>query len=373
MVLLSCSGQKSYFCSIFYGFSLPALVLFSLSVIFGFSGPKPDETGSTNPDDKELRKTEWQDMRPHTMEGSYYNEFWNYHFFLQDDLHLHVTFSLANFGTFKSAVSGGKLFVSNFKGNNYNVAREFTQERFVIDDEAGKLRLHSGREIYLQGMLPEKHHIKFEASKDGVAYMVDLHLYDIHDGYTWGDGVYQIDGNAIGIFVHIPKASVRGTVAINEDTVEVRGTAYMDHTYQTDLASKIVDKGFRYISHTDDGYYTGYFLIPKDQSRVRIAGIGLNSMGDNVSLNKPDDINILSSDRIDGKTVPRSMEIKYTSGEKRTFNRKVNFQGVSFLEEIGGLRRRLVRSFLGGEVIDYVGTGDLDGRIPVNYSLIIVH
>ncbi len=336
------------------------------------SGQDSNLSGFTGVPDGGLRQTGWNDMLPHTMEGDYYNEFWTYHIFLENDLHLHITFSLANFGSFKSPVSGGKLFVSNFNGKNYHMAREYPIEELIIDEERNMIRLHPERDIYLTGRLPHEHHIFYRTSKDGVSYLVDLDFHDIHQGYTWGDGIFRLDSEDMGIFMHIPRASVSGTIAINQDTLNVSGTAYMDHTYQTNLSSKVVSKGFRHITHTGTGFHAGYYLIPKRRSET-VVGFALVSENSPVILEKPDQITVLDSDRIGGKSVPRYVEITYHSGNRSVFNRKVDFQHVSFLEEIGGIRRRLVRSFLGGEIIEYVGTGKIDGNTPINYNFFLVH
>ncbi len=337
------------------------------------AGQNPDNSVYSGVPDGGLRQTEWSDMLPHTLEGDYYNEFWSYHIFLENDLHLHITISLANFGTFKSPVSGGKLFVSNFKGANYHVAREYTIEALVIDEEQHKIRLHPERDIYLSGKLPYDHHIFYRTSKDGVSYLVDLDFHDIHQGYTWGDGIFRLENEDMGIFMHIPRASVSGLVAINEDTLHVSGTAYMDHTFQTNLSSKVVNKGFRHITHTNTGFHAGYYLVPKKRSKAGVVGFALIRENSPMILEKPEQITVLDSDRISGKTVPRHIEVTYRSGSRSVFSRKVDFQHVSFLEEIGGIRRRLVRSFLGGEVIEYVGTGQMDGNIPINYNFFLVH
>ena len=320
-----------------------------------------------------LMNTNGSDMLPHTKAGSYYNEFWVYHIFLENDLQLHITFSLANFGTFKSAVSGGKLFVSNFNGANYNVAREFSLDRLVIDEQQHKMRLHEGREIYFKGKLPESHHILFNTTKDGTSYLVDLDFHDIHPGYKSGDGITRVEDDDMGIFVHIPKASVEGTVAVNDDTLAVRGTAYMDHTYQTDLSSKIVDKGFRHITHTDEGFHTGYYLVPKNRSDDSVIGIALENKGLATTLKQPTGIQINQYSDIAGNDIPKEIEVAYLSGDRQVFRRLQDFQSVSFLEEVGGFRKRLVRRFLGGEIIEYVGTGDLNNGMPANYNFLIVH
>ncbi len=348
------------------------ILLFSMPLVSAEAPDSPDRAPRATPEG-ELRQTTWADMLPHTKEGDYYNEFWSYHFFFENDLHLHLTFSLANFGSFKSPVSGGKLFVSNFKGKNYNVAREFSLDHFVIDEERHKIRLHPGRDIYLHGELPYEHHVYFSSTKDGISYLVDLDFHDIHQGYTWGDGIFRLENEDMGIFVHIPRAEVSGIIAINEDTMHVSGTAYMDHTFQTNLSSKVVNKGFRHISHRDDGFHTGYYLVPKRRSRADVIGFSLLRENSPTILEKAVQLSVLDSDRIGGKSVPRHVEVVFESGNRNVFSRQEDFQHVSFLEEIGGIRRRLVRSFLGGEVIEYVGTGKIDGNVPIKYNFFLVH
>ncbi|MDI6400575.1 lipocalin-like domain-containing protein [Balneolaceae bacterium ANBcel3] len=347
--------------------------LFLLLLLFPFVSTG-FESKSNASDSTGLRATDWSDVLPHTGEGSYYNEFWMYHLFLEDDLHLHMTFSMANFGTFKSAVSGGKLFVSNFKGRNYHVSREFTLERLDIDKENHVFRLHDGRDIWFSGELPHEHRVYFETSKDGVSYLVDLNFFDIEPGFAYGSGVLNVGGDDMGMYFHIPKARVKGTVAINDDTLSVEGTAYMDHTYQTDLSSKIVDKSLRYVSHSDDGFIAGYYLIPKKRSERPVIGLSVEKNNDGFTVRHPVELSIQKESSISGKRVPEIVKITYKDGFTRSFQRENHFQDVSFLEEVSGLRKRLVRSFLGGEIIEYVGTGSIDnGSTPVNYNLLIVH
>ena len=313
-------------------------------------------------------------MLPHTMKGDYYNEFWSYHVFLENDLHVHLTFSLANFGTFKSPVSGGKLFVSNFMGEHFNISREYPLERLVIDESSHTFRLHPERDIYLTGQLPHEHRIFFRTSKDNISYLVDLQFYEIQSGFTSGDGIFRIENEEMGIFIHIPRASVRGKIAINQDTLHVAGTAYMDHTFQSNLSSKVVDMGFRYIAHpAEGGYLAGYYLIPKNRKSRDVVGFSIDQTNSPATIEKPDMITVLGSDKVGGRSVPRYVEILYESGNRRILSRLHDFQHVSFLEEVGGIRRRLVRSFLGGEVVEYVGTGKLDGVTPVNYNFFLVH
>lgn len=349
------------------------LLLFSIpeAKLYAFNGSST--SSSTDTTKRTLHQTEWADMLPHTKQGSYYNEFWVYHVFLENNLQLHITFSLANFGSFKSAVSGGRLFVSNFKGNDYHMSREYPLEKFEIDEELHRIRLHPERNIYFGGELPNSHNILYQTSKNDVSYLVDLSFDNISRGYTRDDGIFKLDDDEMGLFIHIPKASVSGTVAINDDTLEVKGTAYMDHTYQTNLSSKLVDKGFRHITHTEDGFSTGYYLIPKDRSEAQVVGLGLVQSSTVTELETPRKITILESQDIDDRSIPSSIEILYESGKRRTLERTQDFQHVSFLGEIGGLRKRLVRSFLGGEIIEYVGLGRLDGNIPANYNFLIVH
>lgn len=328
----------------------------------------------TGSNEGKLRQTVWKDMLPHTMQGDYYNEFWSYHVFLDDDLHVHLTFSLANFGTFKSPVSGGKLFVSNFMGQNFNISREYPLERLVIDESSHTIRLHPERDIYLTGRLPETHRIFFRTTKDNISYLVDLQFQEIQRGFTWDDGIFRIDKEEMGIFIHIPRASVTGKIAVNKDTLHVSGTAYMDHTFQSNLSSKIVDMGFRYIAHpAEGGFVAGYYLIPKNRTSRDVIGFSIDQTNSPTTFEIPEMITVLGSGKVGGRSVPRYVEIFYESGNRRILSRLNDFQYVSFLDEIGGIRRRLVRSFLGGEVVEYVGTGKLDSVTPINYNFFLVH
>lgn len=357
------------------GFILPFIYFtLCLSTFFKdiYAQPVSDRASFSNEIREPLRKTTWSDMVPHTMKGDFYNEFYIYHIFLENDLHLHMTISLANFGRFKSAVSGGKLFVSNFKGRNYNVAREFSQEYFKIDESRGLIQPHPKENIFVKGKLPETHRIHYETTKDNVSYFVDLEFHDIYQGYTRDEGIIRMDKDEIGIFIHIPKAHVSGRVAIQQDTLEVTGTAYMDHTYKTDLSPKISDKGFRHISHTSDGFLNGYYLIPKNSSDKKVMGLSVDYRNQKVQLEIPESIYIVRNESINGVSVPEIIDINYQSGNSQRLERTVNFQGISFLQEVSGLQRRIARSFLGGEVIEYVGKARLKNGIKANYNIFLV-
>ena len=151
--------------------------------------------------------------------------------------------------------------------------------------------------IWFEGKLPETHHVRFETTKKDVSYFLDLEFTEIVPGKVWGDGMFKFgSSDAVGIFIHIPSAKVTGKLAINKDTVRVSGTAYMDHTFQTDLAPALVGAGFRYVTQNQP-LEVGYVMNPVDQVRTEAVGYGLRGAGDAFTLLKPTSLKTVSSSR----------------------------------------------------------------------------
>ena len=114
------------------------------------------------------------DLGPHPQKSNTYNEFWTYHFFLENDMNVFLNYSRANVGSFKDPVCGADLVVQNFKGKNYNMAREKPKSAFKYHPSTYKLEVHPN--IWFQGNPKEKQRVFFNTSKKGVSYLVDLEL-----------------------------------------------------------------------------------------------------------------------------------------------------------------------------------------------------
>ncbi|MEX2601417.1 MAG: hypothetical protein WD355_07205 [Balneolaceae bacterium] len=317
------------------------------------------------------------DIWPQTLSGNTYNEFWTYQFYLEGGIDLTMVFSVANFGSLKSPVSGIRLSVIGFEGRDvYQVMREYPIERLHLDRESWVMRLRPDRDIWFRGKLPENHVVNVQTSKDGVEYDLRLELSNIHHGYKRGDGRYRVDGSMIGLVTHIPYADVRGYVRINEVRKEVRGTAYMDHTFQDQITSRLLSEGYRYVYHGgEDDWDVGYFLVPEDRDDQSVFGYNLQFRNRQFSADFPNRLERIGRERVFGHDLPARVEIGFQNGEDRTFTRTKDLERFALLKELGGLARRLARGYLSGEVVEFRGEGNMRGNgitFPVHYNMFIV-
>ena len=286
------------------------------------------------PPSGDLRPDALADLKPHRSNSKTYNEFWTYHFILDGNIQAYLNFSRVNLGSFKAPVCGADFTVLGFKGRNYSVAREYDKKNFVFLDALHQLQVHQN--IWFSGKLPEMHRVYFSTKKKDVTYFLDLDFSEILPGQVWGDGMFKMGSEKVGIFLHIPRAKVRGRLAINGDTVNVSGTAYMDHTFQTTLAPELVNAGYRYISQNGP-LEAGYFLDPTSRFGSKPVGYGLRQAEGGFTLLKPASMSVASSGKAMGVKVPTRLEITFQDGSKTVLDRREDRLQQSYLHEFSGL------------------------------------
>lgn len=318
----------------------------------------------------ELRAATAADIKPHPSSSKTYNEFWTYHFILEGNLNAVLNFSRVNLGSYKAPVCGADLNLIGFKGRNHSVAREYEKKNFVFEEAGQKLRVHE--KIFFEGALPETHHVRFATTKKNVSYFVDLTFTSILPGQVWGDGMFRFgSGDAVGIFIHIPSAEVTGFIAVNQDTLAVKGRAYMDHTFQTDLAPALVGAGFRYLA-LDAPVEAGYVLSPDSRFENTPVGYGLRFAGGAATLLKPVSLKVVTHARAMGANVATQLEIGYRDGTSAALKRGQDRLQQSTLHEFSGFTKKMIKSFMGGEILTFKGTGWLNGSRPIAYDFFTV-
>lgn len=317
----------------------------------------------------DLRPAALTDLKPHASGSKTYNEFWTYNFILDGNIQAYLNFSRVNLGSFKAPVCGADFTLLGFKGRNYSVAREYDKKNFVFQDAAQRLQVHEN--IWFSGKLPETHRVYFSTRKKNVSYLVDLEFTEIMPGKVWGDGMFRMGSETVGIFLHIPQAKVTGTLAINGDTVKVSGLAYMDHTFQTTLAPELVDAGYRYSSQNGT-LEVGYLMDPDSKYGKQPIGYGLRQQGGSVTLLKPRSMSALSATRALGVRIPGRLEITYADGSKTLLDRGADRLAQSTLHEFSGTEKFFIRRFMGGEIMTFRGMGTLNASTPVAYNYFIV-
>ncbi len=334
---------------------LKSFLLLSITLILTTSG----YAQISNPTG-ELNKADDDDIWPQTLEGSYFNEFWNYQFYLNDGLIVHIMFSAADFGSLKNAVTGVQLSVYGLDDEVYQLSREYNINRLVLDKEKYMFRNRLERELYFEGKLPEKHRVRIKTEKDGVSYDIDLNLHNIHKGVKLGDGKYTIDDEQVGITTHIPYGEVRGHVEVNHNRKRVNGTAFMDHTFQNQTTTRLLDSGYRFVFHEDaDNYDMLFLMLPEDTNEKDTIGYRLVNRNGELEMMGIESIEYLSKRNTFGENLARVLELKLSNGETLQVTRTDDHEKFSVLGELGRVARSVARRFLGGEVIHFRGEATL--------------
>jgi hypothetical protein len=307
------------------------------------------------------------DIWAKTLDGSHYNEMWNYQFYLNDGMTVHIAFSVANFGSFKDPISGVQMSIYNLDGELHQVSREYPIHYLIQDREKNIFRLRDERTIYFEGKLPNQHRVHVEFTKHDVYYNVQLDFSNIHEGIKWGDGDYRIGSENVGIITHIPYADVRGTVQVDNVERKVRGTAYMDHTYQDRATTDIIDSGYRFVHQENrQNWDLLYYLLPTNSSQNRTVGYRLTNEDGKISINGIEQIARMNSAEAFGIEFARIMDMRMQGNSEIRVSRTDDFEKFSILSELGWLARKAAKSFLGGEVISLRGEAVLmeEGNRP---------
>gem|GEM_PF-504888 len=342
------------------------LIFFYQTAVCQISNPSGD-----------IKKAPDQLIWAQTLEGSYFNEFWNYQFYFDNGMKAHIVFSVANFGSLKSPVSGVRVSVYDHNGELYQLSREYPIERLVQDKDNHRFQLHPEREVFFEGKLPHQHRIVINTSKDGVHYDIDLSLKNISQAVMLGDGIFNVDSEKIGIVAHIPFAEAAGHVSINNNKKRVTGTAYMDHTFQNQTTTRLMHSGYRFVNHLDqENWDILYFMLPKNSTNNRTIGYRVVKSGNNVSMTGVKRIEQLHRGRAFNTSVPRIVELRLEDDSTLRISRTEDQEKFSILSELGWLARRAARSFLGGEVIDFRGEATLQESShrpkPGDYNFFLV-
>ena len=310
------------------------------------------------------------DFGPHNVGGTGYSEAWSYQFFFDDGSEARFEMSRAKIGSIVGDVSGAYLALVGIGGENHDVRKQYQYADLRYDAGSGRLAIKESAVV--DGALPAQHRIRFGAGKNGRNYELDLRFSDIVPGVVWGDGVFGIGDEQIGLFVHIPRARVEGTIAVDGVETVVKGTAFMDHSYQTDFAPKMARAAYRVVHHEKNGAEGGVFVVPQENEGGAVVGYGFETKGRTTRLLKPTELQVMSEAKVGGAPMPRQFVVRYEKGDPLIVNRDGQRHTSNALSELGGLQRRLARGFLGGEVVTVLATGRLNRGGALHLSLTAV-
>lgn len=314
-----------------------------------------------------------EDMKPNERQGSYYNEHWAYHVILDNEAELYLTFSISHFAGFRGSVTGSRLSILNWEGKDYKMAREYDHDDLVYNEEEYKFALHPNRSIWFEGDPGEDHRFFLRTEKDGVYYDMSIHFDDAYPGFTVGDGVYELgNDDEVGIYTHIPYSKVSGFISLNQDTVNISGIGFMDHTYQTNVAPRLFQTSYKFNQKTNDGFSGGNFMIPKDHTD-EVAGYMYSYDGNELTVKHPNTVSVEGRANVMGKNIPTTIRVDYEDGSNDRFRFYDVYEKISMLDELGGFKKMIAKRFIGGELLFYRGKAERNSNgeeVYFNLSLV---
>jgi len=187
----------------------------------------------------EERKTNTADFFRHPQKSDKYNEMWSYVFVLDNGTKIYVNYTWMYVPT-QGFKIGTDFSIWNFNGKSHSVGRQYSTDRFVEDKNTNIISINKGD--YLMEKSPGAgHRVLFSADKNGKKFL-DVTFTSTVSGIVPGDGVFDVNGNKFGLFVHIPYGRIKGRVGIGEDTVEVSGYGYMDHVWQNEKPAEMATR-----------------------------------------------------------------------------------------------------------------------------------
>lgn len=318
-----------------------------------------------------FRDIEPNDFLAKNLPSKYYNELYTYQINLENDIQIIYTFSINDFGSLKDRVTGGKLSVHWKDDKNYVANKEYPIDRFVNESDSNKIILHTERNYWAKGSFNDEHILNFKTTKDGVAYDMRIVLYDIAKGKIWGDGVYKADDIQFGLSFLIPHAKVKGYISINDEKVNAKGSAIMDHIYQNNLSTKFIKKSYRIKTGDDKNGIFLHFISVENNGYLIPIGYGLKYENGNVQMLTPAKITPSLTKKTHGVQLDTDFKLKNYQTEVQHFRLTEHFDSYSILDELGGLKRRIAKRFVGGEVVEINGLGTLN-EVPASFLFMVV-
>lgn len=308
------------------------------------------------------------DFKIHEKQGAYYNEQWAYHVILNNGAQIYVNYAVHHFAGLRNSSSSGRLSLLNWKGENYKTAKEYNIKNLVVRNNPYRMRLHPERDIWLEGIPGfTQHHFHYKGK-----YAIHINFDPVYPGFKPGDGVFKIGKeDELGLFIHIPFSRVSGYIAENDDTVKVSGIAFMDHMYQTNLATRLFETSYKFNSSNGNGFSGGYFMVPKNSTDEAI-GYAYSYEGNTLTLKEPKKVTVNQRKEELGTQIPVDITVVYEDGSNDSFYFSEAEEKVAMLDELNTITKLLIKPFLGGEVLFYRGRAQKNDKEEVYFSLSLV-
>jgi len=278
----------------------------------------------------EVRKTSAADFFRHHQKSDKYNEMWSYVFVLDNGAKAYVSYTWMYVPT-KGFQIGTDFSVWNFKGKSHSVGRQYSTDRFVEDKSTNSIYINN--KDYLMEKAPGVgHRVVFSADKNGKKFL-DLTFTSAVSGQVQGDGIFTVNGEKFGLFVHIPYGRVKGRIGIGEDTLDVQGYGYMDQAWQTEKPTEMAARMITFSMPSAKSFIAGRIGIAKNGKPFGYAIHHSNGVSKVINANS-----VLEDDKnYNPKKFPKNLSfvwndetiapLKFEARANETFSILSNFDG----------------------------------------------
>lgn len=304
------------------------------------------------------------DFMPHDKGVKGFNETWSYQFIFDNG-----TRAFVNYSTLYIPASGKKVACDisfwNFKGKTYTVGRQYPPERLVADKSKATIDIKG--EYKMENMPGKGHHVLFTADKNG-KFLLDVTFESAVAGKIPGNGVWTIGKEQFGEYVLIPYGRVSGKIAYNEDTLSVKGYAYMDQTWQTTQATDIASRSINFSTHTSAPMYAGRISLTEDGKPF---GYALYNSAEGLKIAMPESIQDDGAGYTGKKFPKKNLAITWKNGiPELQFNVEKKLQKASLLDKVDGwVAKQAFKMAAGGEILFYRGRSDGSHGKKVDWAI----
>ncbi|MCF0224181.1 MAG: hypothetical protein HUK20_07920 [Fibrobacter sp.] len=305
------------------------------------------------------------DFMPHQNTTKEFNETWSYQFVFDNG-----TRAFVNYSTLYIPATGKKVACDltfwNFKGKTYTVGRQYPPERLAPNKSTSTIDIKG--EYKLEKAAAKGHHVLFTADKNG-KFLLDVVFESAEQGRTFGKSTWPINNETLGQVIHIPYGRVTGKIAYNDDTLSVKGFAYMDQTWQTTQAVDLAVRSINFSTNSRLPMYAGRLSITP---QGKLVGYAIYNGESGVKVSQAKSIEENGS-KYNGKTFPKGT-LKITWEDESIppleFSTAKPYQKASILDKVDGwIAKKAFKIAAGGEVLFYRGQSSLTSGKKLEWSI----
>lgn len=323
-------------------FAMGILALFAISA----TANAADVVAPTGAD----RALTVNDFMPHQSISKEFNETWSYQFVFDNGTRAFVNYSALYIpGSGKKI--GCDLSFWNFKGKTYAVGRQYPPERLVASKEKATIDIKG--EYMLQNKPGKGHRVLYSADKGG-KFLLDVKFDSAEPGLVPGNGIWTYGKDKFAQYIHIPYGRVSGKIAYNEDTITVKGYAYMDQTWQTAQATDIAARTINFSTNERASLYAGRITLTNNG---QLMGYALFNSPQGMKVAIPTKVKEGGTD-YNGKKFPKTTLAFEWKNNIPAMSFPVNkvWQKASLLDKVDGwFAKKAMKIAAGGEVLFYRG------------------